>query len=204
MAGGLSVRHECGRHLSVSARRGNPTGSEEVAWSESDGGESLYEPNLFQSVWQSSRRAVPDVSYNADPSTGVAVYDSASYQGAVCWFQVGRTSAGAPQWAALIALANAARAAQALPSLDQTNGALYSLISPSNFRDITTGSNGLAAELGFDLVTGLGSPLANSLCPELVSYLSPAQLRSRLTGENAGQNAAPLGPAGLPASWSVR
>src|SRR5207244_12419210 len=133
--------------------------SQEVAWSGSGGGTSKYEPNMFQGpTWPSSFRGVPDVSYNADPNSGVAVYDSTPYNGSTGWYQVGGTSAGAPQWAALIALANASRA----QSLNQTAGVLYSLNNSSNFLDITSGSNGYLAAPGYDLVTGIGSPVANS------------------------------------------
>jgi subtilase family serine protease len=142
---------------------GNVTG--EVAWSGSGGGTSRYEPNMFQTAWASSFRGVPDVSYNADPNTGVAIYDSTPYFGTTGWYQIGGTSAGAPQWAALIALANAGRTA----SLSQTGGVLYSLNSSSNFHDITSGSNGYPAGVGYDLVTGIGSPVANSLVPALIA-----------------------------------
>src|SRR5438128_2518985 len=142
---------------------GNVT-APETAWSGSGGGASLYEPNMFQApAWGSSFRGVPDVSYNADPNTGVYVYDTVSYKGQV---QVGGTSAGAPQWAALIALANAGRTS----SLNQTGGTLYSLNTSSDFRDITSGSNGYPAGVGYDLVTGIGSPLANNLVPALTSH----------------------------------
>ena len=53
----------------------------------------------------------PDVSYNANPGTGYAIYDSVGISGVTGWFQVGGTSAGTPQWAALIAIANSSRAA---------------------------------------------------------------------------------------------
>jgi subtilase family serine protease len=139
--------------------------SQEAAWSGSGGGASSYEPNMFQTAWSSSFRGVPDVSYNADPASGVAVYDSTPYNRSTGWYQVGGTSAGAPQWAALVALANSSRTA----SLINTGGVLYSLNSSLNFRDITSGSNGYPAGLGYDLVTGIGSPLANSLVPALIA-----------------------------------
>ena len=78
------------------------------------------------------------------------------------WWSVGGTSAGAPQWAALIAIANQGRALQGLGSLDgrgQTLPALYQMPS-ENFNDIVTGFNGGHARPGFDLVTGHGSPRA--------------------------------------------
>ena len=71
----------------------------ETAWSDSGGGESAYEP---QPVYQANygltyaNRTTPDVSYDANPSTGVSVYDSTPYEGYRDWFTVGGTSVGAP------------------------------------------------------------------------------------------------------------
>ena len=73
----------------------------ESAWSGSGGGVSTYEPKpTYQSSLTYANRAIPDVSYNADPNSGYAVYDSYGYG----WIVVGGTSAGAPQWAAIQAL----------------------------------------------------------------------------------------------------
>ncbi len=137
----------------------------EMAWPDSGGGESVYEAQpTFQSQIQTSGRGVPDVSYNADPSTGFPVYDSIAFYGQSGWIQVGGTSAGAPQWAALIAVANSQRKAPAY----SLNSVLYKLgHGPSytqDFRDIITGCNGAPTNLtcarsGYDFVTGLGTPL---------------------------------------------
>src|SRR5205807_737888 len=105
-------------------------------------------------------RASPDVAYDANPNTGFAVYDTYGQGG---WLQVGGTSASAPQWAALIAIADQGRALAGLGSLDgftQTLPKLYQLPA-ADFHDITSGSNGFAAGPGYDLVTGRGSPVAN-------------------------------------------
>lgn len=129
----------------------------ETGWSGSGGGISAYEPRpAYQTSFglTSSKRAVPDVSYDADPSTGVAVYDSLGYSGQYGWFQVGGTSAGAPQWAAIQAL-----------GLSTSNNNFYQdakTAYTSYFRDITEGSNGYAAGPSYDYVTGLGSPLTTN------------------------------------------
>jgi subtilase family serine protease len=145
---------------------------QETAWSGSNGGPSAYESEpAYQTQWQSSgKREMPDVSYDANPSTGVAVYTSTAYDGQKGWFEVGGTSVGTPQWAAACALANASRATP----LNYTNNPVYALGSPSTFtqyfRDITVGSNDrYKAGTGYDMVTGLGSPLAASLVPGLVA-----------------------------------
>ena len=147
----------------------------ETAWSGSGGGTSAYEvePSWQDGVQSSGNREVPDVSYGADPATGFAVYDSTPYSGSAGWFQIGGTSAGAPQWAALAATVNAQRAT----SLAGANAPLYQVAGlglGTYFRDVVSGSNGthhdpgFTAGVGYDEVTGLGSPRAAALVPALV------------------------------------
>jgi streptogramin lyase len=145
----------------------------ETGWSGSGGGISSYEPKpTYQlNVPQGgSYRTSPDVAYVADPNTGVAVYNS--YTGGGGWGQWGGTSIGAPQWAALVAIADQGRATPL--SSSGTLKALYALLSPGNvintsyFHDITSGSSGTySAGPGYDLVTGLGTPHADQLIPYL-------------------------------------
>jgi subtilase family serine protease len=157
--------------------------SSETAWSGSGGGQSVfeYEP-LVQSQFpipEDSRgvRGTPDVSYNANPGTGYAVYDSVGINGASGWFQVGGTSAATPQWAALIAIANSMRVANRKAHLTSTNGALYSAAktrTPVNFHPVTAGVNGSCGQIcdagvGYDYVTGLGTPQAASLIESFVA-----------------------------------
>ena len=148
----------------------------ETAWSGSGGGVSAYETKpTYQTDYgvTTTKRAVPDVSYDADPNTGVLVYDGTPYQGWSGWWVVGGTSAGAPQWAAIQAL-----------GLSATNNNFYqdaaSSAYPSYFRDIISGSNGYSAGLGYDLVTGLGSPVTTSftasVTPDFSLSASPATL----------------------------
>ncbi len=77
----------------------------ESAWSGSGSGCSAYEP---KPAWQTdtgcSRRSVADVSADADPNTGAAVYDTVSYFGQTGWFQVGGTSLSSPLVASVYAL----------------------------------------------------------------------------------------------------
>ncbi len=135
----------------------------ETAWSGSGGGISVYEPlPAFQSAFglAYAGRAIPDVSYDADPASGFSVYDTTRYQGQSGWFKVGGTSAGAPQWAAIQAL-----------SLTCSDPHFYqdaAGASPASFfRDVTSGTNGscganCTAGPGYDLVTGLGSPVTTT------------------------------------------
>ncbi len=142
----------------------------ETAWSWGGGGYSKYlaRPSYQAGVQFSTYRTTPDVAYNADPYSGVYVYSTITpYTGYSGWLAAGGTSAGTPQWAGLIALADQARAWYGRPSLNGAQSALYSLPS-SDFHDITTGSNGYAAGPGYDLATGLGSPSANLVVPGLL------------------------------------
>jgi subtilase family serine protease len=131
----------------------------ETTWSGSVSGSSIIfaKPTYQQGLGDSMRDAV-DVSYDADPNTGLLVVESGST------FQVGGTSAGAPQWAALIALANQANSQK----YGAINSKLYKL---ATYHDITVGSDGFfSASKGWDYPTGLGTPDATSV----VTALSPS------------------------------
>ena len=158
---------------------GNPT-SPETAWSGSGGGISSQEAEPgYQSSYPipntNGQRGVPDVAYDANPNTGVAVYDSTKYQGQSGWFQVGGTSAGAPQWAGLIALADQGRStplsSNNFTSSPEYNAAIGTTTYANNYNDIQSGSNGgFSATVGYDFVTGLGSPKAKNLVPYLNTH----------------------------------
>ena len=88
--------------------------SSESGWSGSGGGISAYEsqPSYQKGVVTQSTiyRTNPDVAYDADPNTGFPVYDSYNNPASSPWGQWGGTSDAAPQWAALIAIADQGRA----------------------------------------------------------------------------------------------
>ena len=165
--------------------------SSETAWSSSGGGTSRYVsiPSYQKSVLTGKKRGNPDVAYDADPNTGFSVYDSYAYNGSSGWMQVGGTSAGAPQWAALVAIVDQGRSYQGKGSLDgatQVLPAIYSL-SSSDFHDITSGANGLySAKTGYDLVTGRGSPIANNLVADLIT--NTASAATTTTKTNSANN----------------
>jgi kumamolisin len=103
-------------------------------------------------------RGVPDVSADADPTTGYAVRADGQDQ------TVGGTSAVAPLWAGLIALLNQAAGAP----LGFAQPRLYPLLGSAAFRDITSGNNGsYSAGPGWDACTGLGSPDGTALAQQL-------------------------------------
>ena len=162
----------------------------EVTWSGTGGAVSAY---TAKPAYQSAavpgmgtplRRSVADVAFNADPNTGqyVAVQSSS---GSLNWISAGGTSLSTPQWAGLLAVANAQRALAGKPVLGSAHTALYSGIAsvPGNyaaaFADINRGANGscstCAAKIGYDTATGLGTPHSASLLSLLGgSSASPA------------------------------
>ena len=155
----------------------------ETAWSGSGGGISTQEREpMYQAQFgipddARGYRGVPDVSYNSNPSTGYAVYDTYGMSGQSGWFQVGGTSAAAPQWAALVAIANSMRTAQRKARLSSTDTPLYALGKTSanaDYHPVTQGSNGncgtmCTAGAGYDYVTGLGTPKAPAMIAALVA-----------------------------------
>jgi subtilase family serine protease len=150
-------------------RAANSRGWSETVWSGSGSGCSAYEP---KPSWQHDagckRRTVADVAADADPATGLAVYDTFNScllaalcdtliagglaQGLNGWAQVGGTSLAAPIVASVYALTSARR----------TAASAYA--TPAALNDVTSGSNGscgsylCTARRGYDGPTGLGTP----------------------------------------------
>ena len=177
------------------------TYSKETAWSSSGGGVSSYEslPSYQKMLGISATgRVTPDVSYDANTTTGFLVYDSLTVGGSSGWMVVGGTSAGAPQWAAIIAVSNQARAAGGLSALGGSANAyiytLYMTDTSSDFHDITSGSNtsGYKALTGYDAVTGLGSPIVSYLVNDLATATATSTTTSTtkivITKPSSGSN----------------
>jgi len=148
----------------------------EAGWNGSGGGTSTYEQKPFYQAGFDSTgfRDIPDVSYDADPASGVAVYDTLNSNG---WLVVGGTSAAAPQWAALVAIANQGRVLAGTSALSGAQSVIDQLPA-SDFHDVTTGNNGYQATAGYDLVTGRGTPLANAVVRSLVAYTTSGSGKS--------------------------
>jgi subtilase family serine protease len=202
--------------LSVGGTQGNPLASDsgaygsEQAWNELFGGQSaagggapsvIFDAPPWQRSLKTKDRLEPDVSYNAAANGGVFVVLSCppdlndpfgGIDEAHCnpydphYNAVGGTSAGAPQWAAIIALANELRARQVRGPLGLVSPVLYDLAQnprsySRDFHDITSGTNtldlspfglppshfGFAAQPGYDLATGLGTPDVSNLISDL-------------------------------------
>lgn len=185
---------------------GNTYGSEN-AWNDgnshaSGGGVSSYwtmpswqqqGPNVVQQGYSSTTtcaaqtgntgkycRQVPDVSLLARPASGYVVYCSV---GSSCtgltWVLIGGTSAGAPMWAGMLALANQRSLHDGYFNLGYVNPLLYQLSTTSyanDFHDAQGGNNNpqgpgstgpYPCTTGYDMVTGLGSYNAFTLSGDL-------------------------------------
>ncbi len=151
----------------------------EVSWSGTGGGISAYTPtpayqtNAVPGLGSVPHRAVADVAFNADPASGQYVAVQTPGSSTVNWLSVGGTSLSTPQWAGLLAIANASRALAGKPALGAPHALLYGQIATvpgtyaSVFADITQGSDGscalCTAKVGYDPLTGLGTPNVTSL-----------------------------------------
>jgi len=188
---------------------GNPDRALEFAWSGGGGGISAYEsePAYQLGVESTGSRTGPDLAYNADPATGVPVYDTLranAVSPGEPWIKVGGTSAGAPQVSSMIAIANQLRVAAGEGTLDGPNQllpAIYQIAAtdPNAFEDITQGNNGYPAGPGYDLASGLGSPNAQYLVPDLVAAFKAPAAPATLywTGDVGDQN------WDTPGNWST-
>ncbi|MGH3439692.1 MAG: hypothetical protein ACRDRN_24965, partial [Sciscionella sp.] len=157
----------------------------EKVWNEPDynaaggGGYSVvYGTPKYQRPLHLPSRGVPDISYNAAIIGGVLAVWSSSGQGQDLVFRFGGTSAGSPQWAGLVALADQIGKKHTLGSI---NDDLYRLARGSKYgdryNDVTRGNNtyhgaavtvaGFQATPGWDAASGLGTPKADVLIPEL-------------------------------------
>ena len=166
----------------------------EVGWIDSGGGFShVFAKPSYQNTLPAgstaigSMRGVPDIGLQASARTGALVYISLPPDGGgglLCgptpcstgWYDIGGTSLSCPQWAALVAIADQVNGG----GLGLINPALYTVANGPNyandFYDVTTGNNqavstipGYPATTGWDPVTGLGTPNAANLIPDLVA-----------------------------------
>ncbi len=178
------------------------------------GGYSVYEPQPAYQVGKvngltTSARAYPDISLDADPSSGVSIYDSVDYGTGTGWSSYiwGGTSLASPLMAGLVAITDQGRAINGFSPLNSSgdsgvsasnrNGnsaaldihnALYSLgYSNGDFHDITSGNSIGPASYGpisgYDLSTGIGSPAANHLLVDLSNVNSAPAISTQPTSQ---------------------
>ncbi len=137
----------------------------ETAWFDSGGGYSQYEPepSYQTSVQTTGQRSTPDVAFDANPNTGVAVYETPPGSSTGSWQVVGGTSLGAPSWAGIIAIVDQGRALAGKGSLDgptQTLPSLYAL-SATAYHAVSAsplGGGGVVSVFGF---SGFGLTVPN-------------------------------------------
>jgi hypothetical protein len=170
----------------------------ENVWAGSGGGLSRYapEPNYQRVIQATGRRSTPDVAFDADPNTGVVVYQTSLLTGQGSWQIVGGTSLATPAWAAIIAIADQGRALAGEGSLDgptQTLPILYSLPS-TDFHTVAgsspRGRGGSAAAA--NRATGLGSPNGPSIIADLAAATLTTPLTIR-TGQGGGPHSTAAG-----------
>lgn len=140
----------------------------EIAWTGAGSGCSAFEA---RPSWQPSlpgcpdNRTVSDISVDADPNTGVAIYAGDGCTDGDCWYVFGGTSISSPIVAGMFAVAGNIQ-----PDNTQAASILYANASKRNSRDIVSGSTGTCefaylcnAVPGYDGPTGLGSPKGLSI-----------------------------------------
>jgi kumamolisin len=175
--------------------------SSEVVWNElssNEGATGGGVSNVFPlPAWQANAnvpaptvsgggRGVPDVAGDADPTTGYSV--RVDGQNIV----VGGTSAVAPLWAGLIALANAQNGTNA----GFIQPAIYAAKASAAFNDITSGTNysgspvGFTAGPGWDACTGLGSPIGTKLIAVVNPSPTPSKKKKKTPVKKATKKAA--------------
>ena len=184
--GGTTLNLSAGGSYSSETGWGDVSGSSGTSIG-SGGGISLYEPepSYQEGVQSTGYRTTPDVALLADPNTGAWVADPYNLDASSPFVVAGGTSLATPAWAGLIALVDQGRAAAAEPALNitgpsETQQALY-VLPQSDYNAITSGNNGYAALAGYNLVTGLGTPVAGALVPDLIAYSGPATTYSEPT-----------------------
>jgi kumamolisin len=132
----------------------------ESTWQDAGGGPSLFEPRpAFQNGIKhivGNARGTPDFSFNANPTSGVWVFDTNPVLG-TGWFVVGGTSVAAPSLSGIVNAAGGFRA-----SSQAENQFIYDHMGNSGqFRDIDFGNCGLnvsnLAVDGWDFCTGVGT-----------------------------------------------
>jgi len=152
-AGGTSIQRTL-----ITAGVPNPSGQflKEIGWAGSGGGSSSYvtRPEYQNSIVSivGTQRGVPDVSFDANPFSGVSIYTTTSYRGFSGWLVLGGTSVAAPSIAGIINTEG-----HYYNSTEIELDHIYSELGTGSLRDIVVGKAGkFTATTGWDFVTGVG------------------------------------------------
>ena len=135
----------------------------ETGWNDTGCGPSAYEPRpAFQNSVASvvgAKRGVSDLAFDADPNTGVYVYDSTPLWGSVGWWILGGTSVSSPSLAGVINLAATGNGFATNSAAEEAR--IYANLGNAKaFRDIISGTDGkYSCKVGYDFVTGVGTPI---------------------------------------------
>lgn len=157
---------------SISRNLGTGNFVTELNWSDAGSGLSSIEgvptyqsSHAAVSAIVGKKRGTPDVSAVANPNTGVWVYDTMPADFSFTssgWWIVGGTSVASPIWAGIVNKASAAGSSFAVNSNAELTK-MYTNLGTANYTDITSGYcyfyMGYHAAAGYDLCTGIGSPL---------------------------------------------
>ncbi len=153
----------------------------ELGWAGTGGGVSTgeTEPSYQDGFQSTGKRSTPDVSFDANPATGVSTYFIPPNQntGSGQWGVVGGTSVGAPAWAGIIAIADQGRellGESVLTGATQTLPAIYALPA-GDFHKVSVdsavgyGSTNLAINTAnYNTQTGLGTPIGSAVIDGLI------------------------------------
>lgn len=144
-------------------RTSNGTFVSETGWNDTGCGPSAYEPRpSYQNAVASvvgAKRGVSDFAFDADPNTGVYVFDSTPLWGEEGWWILGGTSVSSPSLAGVLNLAATAGNGFAASTAAEEARIYGSLGNAHAFRDITSGTDGrYSCKVGYDFITGVGTP----------------------------------------------
>lgn len=134
----------------------------EAAWEDGGGGVSAFEAKpSYQSKFTGTHRLVPDVSSDANPNTGVWVYDSNATTG-VGWYIVGGTSVSSPTWTGIVNKAGNFAASSSAELTTIYNAFATASTYAADYNDVSYGLCGAyddyVAATSWDPCTGIGSP----------------------------------------------
>jgi kumamolisin len=153
----------------------------ETAWV--DGGGGISPEKFAIPFWQTTTASSYCSECSNNYRNGPDVSANSNFTFYVCADQTtctsnlyGGTSFAVPMWAGYLALVNEQAVTNGMPTLGFINPAIYDIGLSSNydtdFHDITSGSNGYSATIGYDLATGWGSPNGSGLVDGLLNTIS--------------------------------